>query len=147
MQLLSKVKGIAETIPKTTPKDCSNLAMTPSTPDSASRLAVARSRDRASDKALQGSTAVPWEVEGEFELDAHIVNQSAGEILVKVPKGEGYTYLTIAGFLPGKIVNQRWHLSCIRESGRIELLDGEPHSARNKTPQKLSIVRIEDKKA
>jgi hypothetical protein len=121
--------------------------MTASTPESVSRLAVARTSDRSSNKALEGSTINPWEVEGEFELDAHIVNQSGGEILVKVPKGDNFTYLTIAGFLPGKIINQRWHLSCIRESGRIELLDGEPHNIRYKKAQKISIVRIEDKKA
>ncbi len=118
--------------------------MTTSTPESVSRLAVARNSDRSSDKALQGSTVNPWDVEGEFEMDAVIVNQGGGEILVKVPKGESHTYITVAGFLPGTIINQRWHLSCIRESGRIELLDGEPLN-RHRTPKKIAIVRIEDK--
>ena len=123
----------------------SQFKMTTSTPESVSRLAVARNSDRSSDKALQGSTVNPWDVEGEFEMDAVIVNQGGGEILVKVPKGESHTYITVAGFLPGKIINQRWHLSCIRESGRIELLDGEPLN-RHRTPKKSAIVRM-DKKA
>lgn len=89
---------------------------------------------------------MPWESEGEFELDALIVNQSGGEILVKIPKGDGSTYLTISGFLPGTVINQRWRLSCVRESGRVELLDGEPIVSPKTKAAKISIVRIEDQK-
>ncbi|MEO0456425.1 MAG: hypothetical protein AAF152_07560 [Cyanobacteria bacterium P01_A01_bin.114] len=68
----------------------------------------------------------PWEQEGEFEVAALIVSQSRGELLVKVNYEGQESYLTIAGFLPGKVNGQRWRLECARESGQIELLDGEP---------------------
>lgn len=70
-------------------------------------------------------TLMPWETEGEFEVEALIVSQRNGELLVKVPRGDREDYLTIAGFLPGKATKQRWKLLCVRESGQIELLDGE----------------------
>jgi hypothetical protein len=125
--------------------------MTTSTSDQGNQLAVARTPRSAATasapEALERREVMPWEAEGEFELDALIVNQSGGEILVKIPKGESFAYLTISGFLPGKVVNQRWHLSCLRESGRVELIDGEPILRSKTKAPKLSIVRIEDKKA
>lgn len=74
---------------------------------------------------------MPWETEGEFEIEALIVSQKNGELLVKVPRAdrEREDYLTIEGFLPGKVTRQRWKLLCVRTSGQIELLDGEPLKA------------------
>ncbi|MEL6224587.1 MAG: hypothetical protein AAFQ57_06560 [Cyanobacteria bacterium J06626_14] len=69
---------------------------------------------------------MPWEMEGEFEIEALVVSQKNGQLLVKVPRGEREDYLTIEGFLPGKATRQRWKLVCERTSGQIELLDGEP---------------------
>jgi hypothetical protein len=79
---------------------------------------------------------MPWEMEGEFEIEALIVSQKNGELLVKVPRDnreaalsehrQREDYLTIEGFLPGNVVQQRWKFLCVRTSGRIELLDGEP---------------------
>lgn len=69
---------------------------------------------------------MPWETEGEFEIEALIISQKNGELLVKVPRGDREDYLTILGFLPGKVTRQRWKLLCVRASGQVELLDGEP---------------------
>ena len=77
-------------------------------------------------EALDRQTTLPWETEGEFELEALVVSQKDGEIVVRVPRDNSQRYLTISGFLPGNIRNQRWRLSCLRESGQIELLDGQP---------------------
>ena len=67
----------------------------------------------------------PWDREGEFEVHAVILGQSKGELTVRVPDPEKTCYLTICGFLPGRVNGQLWRLECIRESGCIELLDGE----------------------
>ncbi len=76
--------------------------------------------------ALERKATMPWEVEGEFEVDARVVSQDKGEILVRITKSGAQYYLTVKGFLPGKVNNQLWRLSCLRESGQIELLDGRP---------------------
>ncbi|NEP15505.1 MAG: hypothetical protein F6J97_01235 [Leptolyngbya sp. SIO4C1] len=83
--------------------------------------AVARTADRETDQSLP-----PWAQEGEFEITALIVSQSRGELLLKVDYEGRESYLTVVGFLPGKVSGQRWRLECVRESGKIELLDGEP---------------------
>ncbi len=90
--------------------------------DSSNTRAVLRQEEAA---ALNQPVA-PWEQEGEFQVDALIMSQTKGELLVKVPVGDKESYLTISGFLPGKVTGQRWKLECVRESGLIELLDGEP---------------------
>lgn len=92
------------------------------TENSDNTRAVLRSEE-ASSAAMP---IAPWSQEGEFEIDALIVSQSHGELLVKVDYGEKQNHLTIVGFLPGKVNGQTWKLTCIRESGKIELLDGEP---------------------
>lgn len=72
---------------------------------------------------------MPWEQEGEFEIDAVIASQRRGELLVKVNHNGYEAHLSIVGYLPGKVTKQKWHLVCVRESGRIELIDGEPLTA------------------
>ena len=67
---------------------------------------------------------LPWNREGEFEIEALIVSQSKEDLLVKVRTDHGENYLTILGFLPGRVSGQLWRLECLRSSGRIELLDG-----------------------
>ncbi|MEM7793120.1 MAG: hypothetical protein AAF579_01545 [Cyanobacteria bacterium P01_C01_bin.118] len=69
---------------------------------------------------------LPWNREGEFEIEALILSQSKNDLLVKVKTDHGENHLTILGFLPGRVSGQRWRLECLRSSGRIELLDGEP---------------------
>jgi len=68
----------------------------------------------------------PWDQEGEFEVVAVILGQSKGELTVRLASAEKTSYLTICGFLPGRVNGQLWRLECVRVSGRIELLDGEP---------------------
>ncbi|MEM9264234.1 MAG: hypothetical protein AAGA46_01785 [Cyanobacteria bacterium P01_F01_bin.13] len=82
--------------------------------------AVLRSQEPESQHEL------PWNREGEFEIEALIVSQSKNDLLVKVKTDRGENHLTILGFLPGRVSGQRWRLECLRSSGRIELLDGEP---------------------
>lgn len=77
----------------------------------------------------QDIEVMPWEQEGEFEIEAIIVSQSRGELLVKVQSGGQPVHLAIAGYLPGNVTSQTWRLSCLRASGQIELLDGEPVTA------------------
>jgi hypothetical protein len=78
------------------------------------------------EEVAEDSTALPWEQEGEFEIDTVVMSQSHGELLVKVNVNGKQSYLTIVGFLPGNVTGQSWRLTCSRESGKIELLDGEP---------------------
>ncbi|MEL6326755.1 MAG: hypothetical protein AAFQ61_07610 [Cyanobacteria bacterium J06626_23] len=83
---------------------------------------VIRSNALASEReALQ-----PWDREGEFEVTAIVMGQSKGELTVRVAGMDKPSYLTICGFLPGRVNGQLWRLECVRESGRIELIDGEP---------------------
>ncbi|MGB7416475.1 MAG: hypothetical protein WA902_19885 [Thermosynechococcaceae cyanobacterium] len=77
-------------------------------------------------KNLHDGEIMPWEQEGEFEIEAIIVSQSKGELLVKIEAGEQPIHLAIAGYLPGNVISQTWRLDCLRESGQLELLDGEP---------------------
>ncbi len=93
--------------------------MTASQPTNNNVRAVLRSNPEETE-------AMPWEQEGEFEIEAVIVSQSKGELLVKINSGDPPTHLAIAGYLPGNVTSQTWRLSCLRESGQLELLDGEP---------------------
>jgi len=96
-------------------------AMVGSNPEAQKIRAIIRPEtDESGERVL-----MPWETEGEFEIEALIVSQKNGELLVKVPRGDREDYLTIVGFLPGKVTRQRWKLLCERTSGQIELLDGE----------------------
>lgn len=95
--------------------------MVPRKPESDNIRAILRTNPASGERVL-----MPWEQEGEFEIEALIVSQRNGELLVRVRRGEKEEYLMIMGFLPGKVNNQRWKLCCVRESGQIELLDGEP---------------------
>ena len=95
--------------------------MVPRKPESENIRAILRTNSATGERVL-----MPWEQEGEFDIEALIVSQRDGELLVRVKRGEKEEYLMILGFLPGKVTNQRWKLSCVRESGQIELLDGEP---------------------
>jgi hypothetical protein len=81
---------------------------------------------RSNPQDVERSEVLPWEQEGEFEIEAVIMSQSNGELLVKINSSGQPTHLTIAGYLPGKVTSQTWRLSCLRESGQLELLDGEP---------------------
>ncbi|PZD71569.1 hypothetical protein C1752_06189 [Acaryochloris thomasi RCC1774] len=83
---------------------------------------------RSNPQEVEPGEAMPWEQEGEFEIEAVIMSQSNGELLVKTNSGGQPTHLTIAGYLPGKVTSQTWRLACLRESGQLELLDGEPIS-------------------
>lgn len=98
--------------------------MVPRKPEAENIRAILRTNPASGERTL-----MPWEQEGEFEVEALIVSQRNGELLVRVKRGEKEEYLMIMGFLPGKVTNQRWKLCCIRESGQIELLDGEPLKA------------------
>lgn len=95
--------------------------MVPRKPEAENIRAILRTSPASGERTL-----MPWEQEGEFEIEALIVSQRNGELLVRVRRGEKEEYLMIMGFLPGKVTNQRWKLCCVRESGQIELLDGEP---------------------
>jgi len=112
-----------------------DIAMAASNPDSENIRALIRSTEVPEPKATakppenqatERVITMPWEEEGEFEIEALIVSQGKGDLLVKVPKGDEEIYLTITGFLPGKVTKQRWRLECVRESGQLELLDGNP---------------------
>ncbi|MEA5465355.1 hypothetical protein [Leptothoe sp. PORK10 BA2] len=94
--------------------------MTAPTSESENTRAVLRSQEPESQFEL------PWNREGEFEIEALIVSQSKSDLLVKVQTDHGENHLTISGFLPGRVSGQRWRLECVRSSGSIELLDGEP---------------------
>lgn len=95
--------------------------MTGSRPSSEQIRAVVRS---SPDDSAQPST-VPWDQEGEFEIDVQVVNQRDGQILIKAQHNGQETYLTVTGFLPGQVARQRWRLICVRGAGKIELVDGE----------------------
>ena len=89
-------------------------------PETENTRAVVRSQE------LDSQYELPWNREGEFEIEALIVSQSKSDLLVKVKTDRGENHLTISGFLPGRVAGQRWRLECLRSSGSIELLDGEP---------------------
>ncbi len=76
--------------------------------------------------AAEREVLQPWDREGEFEIRAVVLGQSKGELTVRVSDVTKPSYLTICGFLPGRVNGQLWRLECLRESGRIDLLDGEP---------------------
>jgi len=99
----------------------------PASNDAAASKSVIQSRSmlRSNPMASEREILQPWDREGEFEVQAIIMGQSKGEITVRLTGTEKLSYLTICGFLPGRVNGQLWRLDCVRESGRIELLDGE----------------------